>query len=52
MVTVNICIHTRIKVRTEKRNRAGEREFQTDGTAHAERQPQLRGHEDGTGRNA
>lgn len=52
MVTVNKCVHTHIKVRTEKRNRAGDREFQMDEAACAEGQPQLRGHEDGMGRNA
>lgn len=52
MATVNECVHTHIKVRTKKRNRAGEREFQMDEAARAEGQPQLRGHEDGMGRNA
>ena len=51
VATVNEHVRTHIKVRTEKRNRAGEREFQTDEAAHAEGQPQLRGHEDGMGRN-
>lgn len=48
-MTVNECVCTHIKVRTEKRNRAGEREFQMDEAAHAERQPQLRGHRMGRG---
>lgn len=51
-MTVSKCVHTDVKVRTEKRSRAGEREFQTNEAAHAEGQPQLRGHEDGMGRNA
>lgn len=49
---LNKCVWTHIKVRTEQRDGAGERQFQTDETAQAEGQPQLCGHEDGTGRNA
>lgn len=51
-MTINEGVCTHIKVRTKERNESGEREFQTDEAAHAEGQPQLHGHEDGTGRNA
>lgn len=37
---------------TEVKSGAGEREFQTDEATEPEGQPQLCGHEDGTGRNA
>lgn len=51
-MTVNECVCTHIKVRTKERNQSGEREFQTDEATQAEGQPQLHGHEDGTGRSA
>lgn len=51
-MTVNECVCTHTKVRTKERSQSGEREFQMDEATQAEGQPQLLGHEDGTGRNA
>lgn len=46
-----MCVYTH-KGDNQERSQSGEREFQMDEATQAEGQPQLHGHEDGTGKNA